>query len=384
MKIIHLCLSGFFIDDSLYQDNELVRMHLDAGHEVLIVASTEVFDAGGNVTYAEPSDYVGAEGARVIRLPYRSGLPHRIARKVRAYPDVRSILESFEPDVIMFHGSAAWDLLTVAKYAREHPDVIFNIDSHSDANNSGHGVISKEILHKRFYGPILRKAMRHSGSLLCVSTSVMEFAKDVYKIRSEKLEFFPLGGRIPSLEKRRSYRASVRERLGTDNSHILIVQSGKQNRLKKLPQSLRALAQVENPSLRLVIAGVLQDDVREECEALIADDPRVTFLGWQSSNDLTELLCAADIYLQPGTQSATMQQSLCCGCAIILDDVAAHHPYISGNGWMIHSDEDLRQTLEDIPRADIESYKAASLRLAESELNYRKLADRILARVRNV
>ena len=38
MKVLHLCLSGFFMDDSLYQDNELVREHLVAGHDVMVIA----------------------------------------------------------------------------------------------------------------------------------------------------------------------------------------------------------------------------------------------------------------------------------------------------------------------------------------------------------
>ena len=41
MKIIHLCLSCFYIDNYRYQENELVREHVTDGHEVLVVASTD-------------------------------------------------------------------------------------------------------------------------------------------------------------------------------------------------------------------------------------------------------------------------------------------------------------------------------------------------------
>jgi 1,2-diacylglycerol 3-alpha-glucosyltransferase len=378
MKIVHFCLSSFFNDGLLYQENELVREHVHAGHEVLVVASTEVFDDGGHITYTDPCDYIGAEGARVIRLPYRRWLPAALGRKVRSYPGVRAILEDFVPEAIMFHGSAAWELLTVARHVRDNAGIVFHIDSHSDEVNSGQRAFSREFLHKRFYAPILRRAMTVSGPLLCVSLSVMDFANEVYRIPRERLEFYPLGGRILNRETRDAMRVSVRHRLGVRDEDILIVQSGKQNRLKKLPQSLRALAQVQNPELRLVIAGVLQEDVRAECEALIAEDPRVTFLGWQEPGELTELLCAADVYLQPGTQSATMQHSLCCGCAVILDAVAAHKPYVDGNGWLVSSPEDLRDVLSCLATADLIGKNAASLSLAERMLNYAALAKRIL------
>lgn len=378
MRIIHFCLSCFFIDGQLYQENELVRQHVDEGNEVLVVASTDIFDSLGYTTYCNPASYVGDEGAQVIRLPYRRWLPHPVGKRIRSFPGVREILADFSPDAIIFHGSSAWELLTVSRYVRDNPRVIFHIDSHADAVNSGRGWLSRSLLHRHFYGPILRQAMHWSGPLLCVSTSVMDFARDVYGVPAERLEFYPLGGRISDKERRSRLRTQTRDQLGLPEEAILIVQSGKQNRLKKLPRSLRALASVPNPDLRLVVAGVLQEDIREECEALIAADPRVTFLGWQEADSLTALLCAADVYLQPGTQSATMQHSLCCGCAVILDRIPAHQPYIEGNGWLITSEIELRDTLHLLPACNLGALCDASLYLALEMLDYSKLARRVL------
>lgn len=377
MKIVHVCLSSFFMDGHLYQENELVLAHVSMGYEVLVIASTEVFNEHGHIVYVQPSEYTGGEGARVIRLPYRRSLPHAFARRFRSYTGVKAILDDFAPDAIMFHGSSAWELLTVADYVQKHPNVIFHIDSHADANNSGQNWVSREVLHRRFYAPILRRSMRFSGRLLCVSLSVMDFARNVYHIPDDRLEFFPLGGRIPPTDACDAMRRNVRETLGIDDDTILIIQSGKQDYRKKLPHSLRALAQVDDPNLRLVIAGVLQSDVKEECEALIDADPRVTFLGWQSSNELTKLLCAADVYLQPGSQSATMQHSLCCGCAVILDAVASHEPYVDGNGWLISNQSELLDTLRAIKKTDVVAMQQKSLDFARKNLAYSSLAARL-------
>jgi 1,2-diacylglycerol 3-alpha-glucosyltransferase len=377
MKIIHFCLSSFFNDGFLYQENELVREHLRSGHEVLVVASTEEFDSNGYITYTKPRNYVGDEGAQVIRLPYRRWLPSPVAKKIRTYPSVSRILEKYKPDVVVFHGSTSWELLTVSRYVRRNPCVDFFIDSHADAINSGQSWISLEILHRRFYAAILKKAMRNSGPLLCVSQTVVDFARDVYRIPASQLEFFPLGGRVPNSDEYTNLRASMRARLGISADKILLVQSGKQNRLKKLPEALKAFAKNQNERLRLVVAGVLQDDVRQECEALIAADHRVSFVGWMNADELTALLCAADVYLQPGSQSATMQQALCCGCPVILDDIAAHEFYATGSGWLTSNEFDLLKIFEILCHDKIEIYRMAAFDFSKKYLDYKVLGARL-------
>ena len=65
MKIAHVCLSNFYIDRVGYQENELVRQHVEDGHDVVVIASTETYAADGTLTYVAPSTYCGGEGAQV-------------------------------------------------------------------------------------------------------------------------------------------------------------------------------------------------------------------------------------------------------------------------------------------------------------------------------
>jgi hypothetical protein len=112
---------------------------------------------------------------------------------------------------------------------------------------------------------------------------------------------------------------------------------------------------------------------------MISEDPRVEFLGWRSATELTDLLCAADVYLQPGTQSVTMQHSLCCRCAVILDDVPSHKVYVDGNGWLIGDRAPLEAALAGIAHADLPKMQERSLAIASGMLDYAKLANRILS-----
>jgi 1,2-diacylglycerol 3-alpha-glucosyltransferase len=104
----------------------------------------------------------------------------------------------------------------------------------------------------------------------------------------------------------------------------------------------------------------------------------VTFLGWQTREQIDDLLCAADVYLQPGTQSATMQHSLSCRCAVILDDVPAHEVYQRDNGWFVRSDDELELALRALGAADLPAMQANSYALAKEILDYRVLAERVL------
>lgn len=381
MKVCHICLSSFFIDGRLYQENELVLQHLADGHEVTVITSTETHADDGTVTYTKPGAYMGQEGAQVTRLPYRRNLPHVLARKARMHPRLYDLLTQVAPDAILFHGTAGWELLTVARFVRDHSGCAFYIDSHSDAHNSARSWLSRNLLHRQFYRRILHRALLVAGPLLCVSTEVMDFAASLYGVPRNRMEFYPLGGRPPSDAEYSRLRRAGRARLGLTAGQILLVQSGKQSRSKRLIESLQAFARINAPEIRLAIAGILQEDIRPRAEALIAADPRVVFLGWQNAEELTELLCAADTYLQPGTQSATMQHSLCCRCPVILADFPAHQIYRHDNGWFVSDEEDLRRAFTEVLTADLSRMGQNSYKFARATLDYAVLASRVLMAV---
>lgn len=377
MRIAHLCLSSFYIDGRSYQENELVRQHVTDGHDVLVIASTQSHASDGSLTYLEPSRYTGSEGAPVIRLPYRFW-PPALARKLRMHPGVYALLAEFRPDVILFHGSSGWEVMTAARYARDNPGVLFYVDSHSDWNNSARSFFSREILHKFYYRFCLRRALRQARKVLCISTEIMDFAESVYRVPRDKLEFYPLAGTpIPDAEYAKR-RKAARAELKLRDDQILLVQSGKLTRRKNLIESLKAFATNAPANAVLAVAGTFNEDIRTEATALMQGMPNVRFLGWKNSAELTDLLCAADIYLQPGTQSVTMQHSLCCHCAVIIDDVPAHSVYINGNGWLVNKAKPLERIFGEIASADLASMQARSYAFARERLDYAVLANRIL------
>ena len=296
----------------MYQENMLVREHVSLGHDVLVLTSTETFDDEGGLTYIDPSTYIGSDGATVKRLPYSGFLPAKLARKLRNHASVYEELLQFAPDVIMFHGMCGFELYTVSRYIAKHPNVILYADSHEDFNNSATTFLSRALLYKLFYVPVIRSSLRYISKVLYITYETKLFCNDVYGIDDELLEFFPLGGIVEKSDRYLSLR--------------------------------------------------------------------VKFLGWVNSEKLHQLLCMCDVYLQPGSQSATMQMALASRCAVVLDDVPSHRHMFCSNGALVSSQKELdkvmfelSENLGDIPKMQDNSYG-----YAKKYLDYTNLAQRLL------
>lgn len=380
MKIAHVCLSCFFIDGWGYQENKLVREHVQMGHEVLVLASTDTQLPNGSLVQKEPGEYVGEEGARVLRLPYVPWLPLSVARKLRIHSGVKQLLEDFSPEVILFHGLCGWEIQSCAAYVREHPEVPLFADSHEDWNNSARSFVSREFLHKRYYGPSLRRALPQIEKVLCISLETMDFVEEVYRVDRSQLEFYPLGGNPHPDETYQSLRKGMREEWGVGDDKLVLVQSGSFTPRKKLVATLEAFVSTPGDHLALYLIGQLSEAIEEKARALIEKDERIHYLGWQSAEYLDRALCGADVYLQPGTQSVTMQNSLCCRCAVVLDDVKSHGPYVEGNGWLLNQGSPIGQVLREVAESQdkIPGMQTRSYEIATEILDYRKLAQRIL------
>jgi 1,2-diacylglycerol 3-alpha-glucosyltransferase len=379
MRILHLCLSNFYVDGYSYQENELVRQNVADGHTVAVIASTEVIGRDGSLSYLKPGTYMGQDNAPVERVAYSHWLPHVIMRKLRFHPGIYQRIERFQPDAILFHSACGAEIRTAARYARKNLTTRLYVDSHEDFVNSARNPLSKWTLHYLFYRPVLKLSLRGIRKILPVTLSCLEFIRDFYGIPAEKLEFFPLGGHVPDDEEYEALRHASRAQLELSPDDVLIVQSGKLDRSKKLVEALNGFSVQDDHRLKFAIAGHVHPSIESEVDDFAARDPRIRKLGWQSAESLRSLLCGADVYCQPGTQSATMQMAVCCRCPIILDNIPSHQPYLDDNGWLVGNQDQLVSVFRELPRSvgRLAAMATRSHQLALRMLDYRLLAARI-------
>lgn len=380
MRILHICLSSFYIDNYNYQENILPIIHSNDGNCVKIIASTETFIENNKIGYIEPKSYKSKEGIPIIRVSYKKYLPQFLMHKIRHYEKVYEIIADFSPDVILFHGTSSFEINTIVKYKIKHPKVKLYIDSHADFNNSGLNFFSKNFLHKIFYRGILKKALPYVEKVLCISLECVDFANKIYKIDESKLEFFPLGGIIVEESLWKIKRKIIRDFLGITEDDILVLHTGKFDDKKCTEKLVNAFVDTKKSKLKLVIIGsFVEEEIYKKIEYFMSIDSRITFLGWKNGSELIDFLCAADLYAQPGSQSATMQNAICCKCPVMLYPYKSHFPYIKGNGFYVKTEEDIKKVFNTVIKnpALIEKMRKASYEVACNILDYKKIASRL-------
>lgn len=378
MKILHICLGSHFTVGMTYQDNQLSDQNAADGHDVVVVSDCFQYE-GHTLKELEEEDRVLSSGVRLVRMKYDFIFTSLISSKVRKVSRLKNFLEEYKPDVILFHGVAGYELLTVSRYKQKCPYVKLYVDSHEDYHNSGTFWFSLFFQYKVFNRFIVKSIRNNVDKFLYISRESMTFLKEVYGLRSNEIEFYPLGGNILPQELKLAYRNQVRSQLGLSDNDVLIVHTGKFSKGKKTVELLQSLASVDKKNLKLVLIGSIMDDVKYLLDSLINADDRVCFLGWLNSTELVKFLAAADFYFQPGTQSATMQNAICCGTPVALYPFKSHKPFIHGNGFFVENNSDCSNIFNNLAfhKYDLSEMSSASYQIAYDLLDYNKLAARL-------
>lgn len=376
MRILHCCLSCYYVDRFNYQENLLPRQNKQDGHDVKIIASTEVFK-NGRLDYTNTGRYMNEDGIEVVRVPYSKVLPFKVMRKLRFYKGVYPVLENFRPDVIFFHGVSAGELLVIKKYVKKHKYVKLYLDSHETFFNTAKTPISR-LIYKYVHGFFLKKAMPYISKLFYVGIESKSYLKKMYHISDSELEWFPLGGIVFEDDIYNNKRNITRESLDLKQEDILFMHSGKMDKEKKTMDILKAFLKTKNDKFKLILIGSFPDDVWSEVVPYIDKDKRISFLGWKNGEELINYLCAADIYLQPGSVSATLQNAICCKCGVLFYP----HPgygFLKHSGFSVKCETDIRKALEEINKNPqvVDNMKKNSEKIGKEILDYKKLASRI-------
>lgn len=379
MKIVFLGLASTYTPGLTYQDNYLCTQTLADGHAVTYLSNPEKF-VNGEIVETGAEDTVLPDGLHLIRLPYvKLGL-NIVTKKFRAFRGVYDILEREKPDLIFCHNLQYWSVRDVVRYKKDHPAVKFYADTHTDYNNSGTNWLSLHVLHRIFYRHLVRLVLPYLDRYFYVADECRQFSHEVYGIPNEKMEFYPLGGTLLSDGEYAAIRAKRRAELGLGENDRLYIHSGKLDALKRSDELLRAFSAVDDPHAVLAVIGSIPKEREAVLLPLIEADERIRYLGWKSGADLQEYLCAADLYCQPGSQSATMQNALCRYCPVMLYPHPSHTAdYDRGEVLWVKTQADMEAVFRSLAAdpAQLAPLRENAERLARELLDYRKLAARL-------
>ena len=229
----------------------------------------------------------------------------------------------------------------------------------------------------------LLKSLRHISKILCVTPESIDFMNlFTYGVPKNKPNYFHWEEIFIVMMITILKSAYKEKEYGISNEKIVFLQSGKIDQNKKLIESLESFKKTDNINFTFLVVGILMDDIKNEAVRLIKSDKRIQFLGWKDAKSLDGLLCSADFYLQPGSQSATLQHSLCNRCGIIVDNIKKSRKslkIIMASTYPNHDELDkIFLEISKLSRPEINRLMDNSLVVARNILDYKKLAQRIL------
>jgi 1,2-diacylglycerol 3-alpha-glucosyltransferase len=377
-RILHLALSSNFTEGLAYQENLLCKYDILNGNESFIITNPFSFINGELKHNIGPSFQKIDCGAYLYRVPYFRFVPTSLAKRLQAVRGLNTILQEISPNIILCHGIAGLAFLAIYNYKKLNHNVQIFVDSHEDYFNSSQNKLIRFIQYRLIYRGLYRLISKDVQSVLCVSIDTMDFVKNYIGIEYSKIVYFPLGSEPVSEFDWSLARKNIRDKFSFAENSIVFVHTGKFNSGKCTRELIESFLRINDSRAKLILAGYISsDEYGSLLLDLINESDSILFVGWQSYLDLQEILCGCDCYLQPGSQSATLQQALGSRLPVILRAYISHIPYVQGNGLLIRTNEDIffamRQFL-DLDRATMKRMSDISYSIAKNTLDYRVLS----------
>lgn len=315
MKIVHLCLSCFYIDNYSYQENMLPKYHVKMGYEVTVIASLVSFNKDGKPCMLQSaSERIDKDGYKVIRLEYKK--PNKLYKILRKYEGLYDALEREKPNIIFSHGIAMSENINIIRYLKKNKNVKLYADHHGDYINSATNFFSKNILHKIIWRYYIKKIEPYLIKCYGVTPMRCRFLKEMYNLNQGIIDFLPMGvddDAIP--ENKDVIRSTIRKQYNLEDNDILIFTGGKIDKRKNIHILVDAIRQLDNPKLHLVICGILSPEMSYLKEEF---NKNIHYLGWCNSEQVINNMLASDIACFPGTHSTLWEQAVGVGLPCIL------------------------------------------------------------------
>ena len=349
MKILHVCLANFYIDNYSYQENMLSKAHKDLGYDVEIIASLVSYDENGKPCLLKKSGrYINEYEIPVTRLDYKNRF---YAKKLRLYKKFYETMEKAQPDIIFIHGCQFMDIKYVRKYVRKNPQVKVYVDNHADFINSGKGFLSKYILHKviwRYYANFIEPCTTKFYGVL---PARVEFLKDVYKLPKNKIELLVMGADDKKVNEAldEENKKITRKKYDLKENDFIIMTGGKFNSQKKqIILLMKAVKRIKEDNVKLIIFGSITEDIKDEMNELI-DNRNIIYIGWKTPSQAYKLFAISDLVIFPGTHSVFWEQVVAIGIPLIVRYwEGMTHIDLGGNCRFLYNDsiEEIKENIE--------------------------------------
>lgn len=377
MKIGYITFG--FTSGFTYQENMLPVQFQADGHDVLVIASDFIMDKNGNRSDVSLDNCENTEGLRLIRLRSAFHYCRYIRYKVQKMIGIEKVLEEFAPEVIVVNSMHTFDLRKLVQYKRKHEGTKLFLVSHADYYTTGTNSISLNILHRKIFRSLFGKYQNDVDKFWYITENVRKFSEEIYGIPDAKSDFLPLGGKVVAEEERLQIRKNIRNKMQISEEKLVFIQAGKMDAAKEVDKFVEVFSRIEDSRFCLLLVGTLSGDMEAAVRPFIKTDNRIQYCGWKSGEELFELLCASDIYVQPGKVSAILQNALCASLPVLSKWHEDYEDCVQANGWLVKSTDEITSILGEISEepAILEKMRLESRAIAMRRYDYGQIAQKI-------
>lgn len=379
MRLLILTTGNNFTPSMLYKENYIIKAAQEHGDEVIVFANQYTY-VQGKPSVASNGEKV--EGYILKRFKYRSYGCRILTTRIRRIDGLEQEIINAKPDFVFVNCAQVYNIKNLKQVKEALPDVKIVLDFSTKYLNSAHNWVSKNIQHRIMYRHWLHKALPYVDKIFYISEESKVFAQEMYGFPDSILEHNNLPGETIPSETKLAYKKEIFKKLDLSDDNTIFLYSGKIYPDKKVDQLVRAFLRTKNPNFRLLIIGVYTDEgSRAIIEPLVASDERIKFMNFVSGAELTKYVCAADLYIQPGSISQTCQTAVCCGTPLCFNDVPTHREIYNGNGFFVDSEDDIYNAFKAVEKDNsiLNEMSRKSYQMANEELDYHIIYKKILA-----
>lgn len=383
LKVLHLCLASFYIDNYSYQENMLPKYHKKSGYDVEIIASLFTFDQYGQRKFLDkPTSYTNEYGIQVTRLAYKKT---KLSKRLRQYEGTYDAIDKSQPDIIFIHGCQFSDIKYVVNYAKIHPEIQIYVDNHADFSNSARNFMSKNILHKIIWKRCANLIEPFVTKFYGVLPARVDFLKNIYGLPEKKIELLVMGADDEKVKEANDseMKRNIRRKYGIKKDDFLIMTGGKIDNAKKQTLMLmKAIKNIPDKKVKLIVFGSVIPELQDEINEL-ADGKKIQYIGWVKSDDSYKYFSAADLAVFPGRHSVFWEQVVGQGIPMIVKSwEGTKHVDLGGNVIFLNNDspDEIKESVYEI-YSNPELY-SAMLKAAEKGkevFSYEKIAKRSIS-----
>jgi len=382
MKILHVCLANFYIDNYGYQENVLPKMHKMLGYDVAILASTETYIDNKDLGYIKEGTFLNENGIEVTRIPYVKWLPKFLRVKLRLYEGVKNYLERFKPDILFIHDIQFLSVRQIVTFLKKNPQIKVYVDGHADFSNSARNFLSMHLLHKGVYKYCVKLIKPFVLKFYGTLPARVDFFVNVYGTSPLNTELLVMGADDEFVKKAKdkNIRTVVRKQFNIADDDLLLISGGKIDWSKKQTLNLmKAIEEINDAKVKLLIFGSVSEELNEDFNKLLIPN-RVFFIGWLNYMDIYDYFEAADLVVFPGRHSVLWEQAVGQGKPCIFKHYPGHtHVDLSGNCKFLYntSVKEIKETLLDSFK-DLDLLTKTSVEKGIGHFSYLDIAKRAI------